>query len=173
MGPHSRSRMLGRQRDSMKRRVVLQWRALQLRLHRQVHECDHRQDKHRRSQGQRDREDRTSNLSDLSFNRISQHWKFSVWGLTEALHGCGPAVERIATVGSVSAVWYNFVRIHKTLKVAPAMEAGVSDRLLSIEDVVGIVDEWETAQRAENSETLPNRPFQLINRRVCREGLII
>ena len=55
------------------------------------------------------------------------------------------------------AVWYNFVRIHKTLKVAPAMEAGVSDRLLSLEDVVGIVDEWEANQKAENSnpETLP------------------
>jgi IS1 family transposase len=49
------------------------------------------------------------------------------------------------------AVWYNFVRIHKTLKVAPAMEAGVSDRLMSLEDVVGIVDEWEANQKAENS----------------------
>jgi hypothetical protein len=41
------------------------------------------------------------------------------------------------------AVWYNFARIHKTLRCTPAMEAGVSDRLLSIEDVVGMVDEWE------------------------------
>jgi len=44
------------------------------------------------------------------------------------------------------AVWYNFVRIHKTLKVAPAMEAGVSEHLMSLEDVVGIVDEWERKQ---------------------------
>ena len=44
------------------------------------------------------------------------------------------------------ATWYNFVRIHKTLKVTPAMEAGVSDHLLSLEDMVGIVDEWEVAQ---------------------------
>jgi len=46
------------------------------------------------------------------------------------------------------AVWYNFVRIHKTLRVAPAMQAGVTDRLFSFDDLVGIVDEWETAQRA-------------------------
>jgi hypothetical protein len=45
------------------------------------------------------------------------------------------------------AVWYNFVRIHKTLRVTPAMEAGVSDHLMSLEDVVGIVDEWETNQK--------------------------
>src|SRR6202040_3732936 len=43
------------------------------------------------------------------------------------------------------ALWYNFVRIHKTLKVTPAMEAGVSARLLSLEDVVAIVDEWESS----------------------------
>jgi hypothetical protein len=29
------------------------------------------------------------------------------------------------------ALWYNFIRIHKTLRVTPAMEAGVTDRLFS------------------------------------------
>ena len=49
------------------------------------------------------------------------------------------------------AVWYNFVRIHKTLRCPPAMEAGVSDHLMSLENVVGIVDEWEAGQKAEPS----------------------
>jgi IS1 family transposase len=44
------------------------------------------------------------------------------------------------------AVWYNFVRIHKTPRCTPAMEAGVTDRLWSLEDMVGIVDEWEAVQ---------------------------
>jgi len=47
------------------------------------------------------------------------------------------------------SIWYNFIRIHKTLRVTPAMEAGVTDRLWSLEDMVGIVDEWEAAQRQE------------------------
>jgi hypothetical protein len=38
-------------------------------------------------------------------------------------------------------VFYNFVRIHKTLKVTPAMAAGVSDRLWSMEDVVALINE--------------------------------
>ena len=46
------------------------------------------------------------------------------------------------------AAWYNFVRIHKTLKVTPAIEAGVTERLWSLEDMIGIVDEWEVAQKA-------------------------
>ena len=45
------------------------------------------------------------------------------------------------------AVWYNFVRIHKTLRCAPAMAAGVTETLLSLEDIVRIVDEWEASQR--------------------------
>ena len=39
------------------------------------------------------------------------------------------------------ALWYNFVRIHKTLRVTPAMAAGVEDRLWSMEDVVALIDE--------------------------------
>jgi len=31
------------------------------------------------------------------------------------------------------------------------MEAGVTDRLWSLEDVVGIVDEWEADQKAGDS----------------------
>src|SRR6266478_6130511 len=41
------------------------------------------------------------------------------------------------------SVFYNFVRIHKTLRVTPAMAAGVSDRLWSMEDVVALVDRRE------------------------------
>jgi hypothetical protein len=32
--------------------------------------------------------------------------------------------------------WYNFIRIHKTLRVTPAMQAGVTDRLWDFEDLM-------------------------------------
>jgi IS1 family transposase len=35
---------------------------------------------------------------------------------------------------------YNFCRIHKTLRVTPAMEAGVSDHVWSIEEVAALLD---------------------------------
>jgi hypothetical protein len=38
------------------------------------------------------------------------------------------------------ALWYNFVRIHKTLRVTPAMAAGIAHRLWSMEDVIALVD---------------------------------
>lgn len=52
---------------------------------------------------------------------------------------------------SIYFMHYNFVRIHQTLRVTPAMEAGVTDRLWSLEDIVGIVDEWEASQRTERA----------------------
>ncbi|WP_048647017.1 DDE-type integrase/transposase/recombinase [Nitratireductor soli] len=38
-------------------------------------------------------------------------------------------------------VWYNFVRVHKTLKMSPAMAAGVSQTLWSMDDLVAMMDE--------------------------------
>jgi IS1 family transposase len=38
------------------------------------------------------------------------------------------------------ALWYNFVRIHKTLRVTPAMAAGIANKLWSMEDVVALID---------------------------------
>jgi len=35
---------------------------------------------------------------------------------------------------------YNFVRIHKTLRMTPAMKAGVTDRLWDIEDILSLLD---------------------------------
>lgn len=36
--------------------------------------------------------------------------------------------------------FYNFIRIHKTLRVTPAMQAGIADRVWSLEDIVALMD---------------------------------
>ena len=41
-------------------------------------------------------------------------------------------------------MYYNFVRIHQTLRVTPAMAAGVSDRLWEISDIVALVEKAES-----------------------------
>jgi len=35
---------------------------------------------------------------------------------------------------------YNFGRVHQTLRVTPAMEAGIADHVWSIEEIVGLLD---------------------------------
>src|SRR5437588_913606 len=44
---------------------------------------------------------------------------------------------------SIYFMHYNFVRIHQTLRCTPAMEAKVTDRLWSLEDIIAMVDDWE------------------------------
>lgn len=45
-------------------------------------------------------------------------------------------------------MFYNFVRIHQTLKVTPAMAAGVTDKLWEVSDVIAMIDAWEADRRA-------------------------
>jgi hypothetical protein len=35
--------------------------------------------------------------------------------------------------------WYNYGRVHQTLRVTPAMEGGVSDRVWSVEEIVALL----------------------------------
>ena len=48
--------------------------------------------------------------------------------------------ENHAHMVAIYAVWYNWVRIHKTLHVTPAMAAGLFDVLMSWEDIVTMMD---------------------------------
>ena len=43
--------------------------------------------------------------------------------------------------------FYNFCRIHKSLKVTPAMAAGITDRLWSLEDIVAKIDAMAPAPK--------------------------
>lgn len=50
-------------------------------------------------------------------------------------------VENHAHAVALHFMYYNFGRIHKTLRVTPAMEAGVSDHVWSFEEIAGLVPE--------------------------------
>ncbi|KQT56153.1 transposase [Methylobacterium sp. Leaf456] len=48
--------------------------------------------------------------------------------------------ENHAHMVALYTVWYNFVKLHKKHRMSPAMAAGVSDRLWSMEDVAALVE---------------------------------
>lgn len=56
-------------------------------------------------------------------------------------------VENHAHAVALHMMYYNFVRIHKTLRVTPAMAAGVSDRLWEISDIAQLVADAEEAPK--------------------------
>jgi IS1 family transposase len=54
---------------------------------------------------------------------------------------------------SIYFMHYNFVRIHQTIRCSPAMEAGVTDKLWSLEDMVAMIDEGQTSNAANRPAT--------------------
>jgi hypothetical protein len=57
-------------------------------------------------------------------------------------------VENHAAAVALHFAYYNFVRIHQTLRMSPAMAAGVTDRLWEMSDLVAIVEAAEDAPKA-------------------------
>ena len=55
----------------------------------------------------------------------------------------GPLIKN--TGGNAATValyfmYYNFGRVHQTLRVTPAMEAGIADHVWSVEEIVGLLN---------------------------------
>jgi IS1 family transposase len=59
---------------------------------------------------------------------------------TRLTNGFSKKFENHMHMVALYTVWYNFVKMHKTLRMTPAMASGVSDRLWSMEDVAAIVE---------------------------------
>ena len=53
-------------------------------------------------------------------------------------------VENHAHAVALHMMYYNFVRVHQTLRVTPAMAAGVTKRLWEMSDVVEVLEAWES-----------------------------
>jgi IS1 family transposase len=59
---------------------------------------------------------------------------------TRLTNGFSKKVENHAYAVALHVMFYNFVRMHKTLRMTPAMAAGVADRLWDIKDIVALID---------------------------------
>ena len=56
------------------------------------------------------------------------------------VNGVVGKVENLAHAVSLHFMYYNFGRIHKTLRVTPTMEAEISDHVWSLEEIAGLID---------------------------------
>ena len=58
-------------------------------------------------------------------------------------NGFSKKLETHAAAVALHYMHYNFVRIHRTLRVTPAMQAGLTNRVWSFEDIIGLVESAE------------------------------
>jgi hypothetical protein len=60
---------------------------------------------------------------------------------TRLTNGFSKKLENHIAAVSLHCMFYNFVRIHQTLRVTPAMAAGVTDHVWNIADIVALLDQ--------------------------------
>ena len=87
-----------------------------------------------------------ADISTIYVERENLTMRMSVRRFTHLTNAFSRKFENHCHMVVLYTAWYNLVRIHKTLRCTPAMEAGVTDHLWPFEDMVGTVDEWQAAQ---------------------------
>ena len=91
--------------------------------------------------GEPDRE----HISTSFAERANLTMRMNMRRFTRLTNAFSKKVENHAHAVALHMMYYNFVRIHKTLRVTPAMAAGVTDKLWEISDVVAMLEKWESA----------------------------
>jgi hypothetical protein len=66
--------------------------------------------------------------------------RMSMRRFTRLTNAFSKKVENHAHAIALHYMYYNFVRVHKTLRCTPAMAAGVTSKLWSIEDTVNLLE---------------------------------
>lgn len=63
--------------------------------------------------------------------------------MTRLTNAFSKKMENHAYAMALHFLYYNFARIHKTLRTTPAMAAGVTDRLWEVADMINMLEAWE------------------------------
>ncbi|MDP9370806.1 MAG: IS1 family transposase [Chloroflexota bacterium] len=66
--------------------------------------------------------------------------RMSMRRFTRLTNAFSKKVENLMHAVSLHFMYYNFARVHGTLKTTPAMKAGVADHVWTIEDIIGLLD---------------------------------
>jgi IS1 family transposase len=66
--------------------------------------------------------------------------RMSMRRFTRLTNGFSKKIENHGHAVALHFMYYNFVRVHKTLRVTPAMEAGIADHAWSMEELIALLD---------------------------------
>ena len=81
---------------------------------------------------------------DVSTSHVERHnltMRMQMRRFTRLTNAFSKKFENHMHIVALYTFWYNFIRIHKSLRVTPAMEAGLSKTVWDMEDLVRIMDE--------------------------------
>jgi hypothetical protein len=72
--------------------------------------------------------------------RANLTMRMSMRRFTRLTNGFSKKVENHAHALAIHFMHYNFARIHKSLRITPAMAAGASEHVSSLEEIIGLLD---------------------------------
>lgn len=81
----------------------------------------------------------------VSTSYVERHnltMRMSMRRFTRLTNAFSKKIENHAAMVAIYAVHYNFARIHKSLRITPAMAAGLSDHVWSLEEIVQMADSY-------------------------------
>jgi IS1 family transposase len=90
-------------------------------------------------------------ISTSYIERQNLTMRMSMRRFTRLTNGHSKKAENHAHMVSLHFMHYNFCRIHTSLRVTPAMAAGVTDRLWSVEDIVTLLDATDVEPKKRGS----------------------
>ena len=65
--------------------------------------------------------------------------RMSMRRFTRLTNAFSKKMENHAAMVALYFMFYNFARVHQTLRVTPAMEAGVATHVWTVEEIVGLL----------------------------------
>lgn len=83
--------------------------------------------------------------------------RMSMRRFTRLTNGFSKKIENHAHAVALHFMYYNFGRIHKSLRVTPAMEAGIADHVWSLEEIAALVPQPEATPRGPYKKRVDNQ----------------
>src|SRR5438552_15405511 len=81
-----------------------------------------------------------NHVSTSYIERQNLTMRMSMRRFTRLTNGHSKKLENHGHAVAIHYMYYNFARIHSSLRVTPAMAAGISDHVWSIEEIIGLLD---------------------------------
>ena len=99
---------------------------------------------------------RENHISTSFVERQNLTMRMSIRRFTRLTNAFSKKIENHMFAVSLHYMYYNFGRIHQSLRVTPAMEAGIADHVWSLEEIAGLVIDEQPKKRGPYKKRISN-----------------
>jgi transposase-like protein/IS1 family transposase len=84
-------------------------------------------------------------ISTSHMERANLTWRMTLRRFTRLTNAFSKKLVNLEAAVAIMMAFYNFCRVHQTLRVTPAMEAGLTNRVWTVRDLLTASTTWERA----------------------------